>query len=120
MECIRLGKTCDLAISPTTLKKIHSERVRLRKEVREMRTKLLRLERQLEFVEDKEEELATTEWRNILELEGDERKVQEVVTSDLLFDVSAEQFALPEGFDWSAFPASHETPVEAPGSSQGS
>ena len=55
-----------------------------------------------------------------LKLEGDERKVQEVVTSDLLFDVSAEQFALPEGFDWSAFPASYETPVEAPGSSQGS
>ena len=61
VECIRLGKTCDLAISLTTLKKIYSKRVRLRKEVREMRTKLLRLKRQLEFVEDKEEELATTE-----------------------------------------------------------
>jgi len=48
VECVRSGRECDLAISPTAIKRIHSERLRLKKEAREARAKLSRLEKQLD------------------------------------------------------------------------
>ena len=45
---MRSGRECDLAISPTAIKRIHSERLRLKKEAREARAKLSRLEKQLD------------------------------------------------------------------------
>lgn len=102
VECVRSGRGCDLAISPASIKRIHGERMRLKKEVREARAKLSRLEKQLDFLEDKEEEMIVTEWKNIGDLEMDEAHSTESVakTPELLFDVSSEQFQLPTDWNW--------------------
>ena len=130
-ECIRSQRTCDLAISPVTLKRIHNERVRMKKEVREARIRLQnemarvqRLEKQLEFLENQEEELVVSEWRNIHDLEEQEQQPAPVNPSvpDLLFDVSSELFELPPDLDWSAVsfsPPSGGTVATSSGSSQG-
>jgi len=60
VECVRSSRGCDLAISSTSIKRIHGERLRLKKEVREARAKLSRLKKQLDFLEDKEEEMIVT------------------------------------------------------------
>ena len=60
VECVRSNRDCDLAISPTSIKRIHEERMRLKKEVREARAKLSRLEKQLDFLENKKKEMIIT------------------------------------------------------------
>jgi len=45
VKCVRSNRDCDLAISSTSIKRIHEERMRLKKEVREARAKLSRLEK---------------------------------------------------------------------------
>jgi len=74
--------------------------MRLKKEVREARAKLSRLKKQLDFLEDKEEEMIVTKWKNIGDLEMNEAHSTKsiVKTPKLLFDVSFEQFQLP--IDW--------------------
>ncbi len=70
--------------------------MRLKKEVREARAKLSRLKKQLDFLEDKEEEMIVTKWKNIDDLKTNEAHFTESVakTSELLFNVSFEQFQL--------------------------
>ena len=96
VECVRSNRGCDLAISPASIKRIHGERMRLKKEVREARAKLSRLKKQLDFLEDKEEEMIVTKWKNIDDLKTNEAHFTESVakTSELLFNVSFEQFQL--------------------------
>jgi len=60
VECVWSNRDCDLAISPTSIKRIHGKRLRLKKEVREARTKLSRLKKQLNFLKDKEKEMIVT------------------------------------------------------------
>ena len=102
------------------LKRIHNERVRMKKEVREARARLQRLEKQLEYLEDKEEELVVTEWRNIHELEEQEKREVPATPSDpaLLFDVSSELFADPPNLDWPSL-CFGEIAGASSGSSQG-
>ena len=45
VECVRSSRDCDLAISSTSIKRIHRKRMRLKKEMREARAKLNRLEK---------------------------------------------------------------------------
>lgn len=70
--CICSSHPCDLAISPATLKRLNDERLHLHQRVCEACAKVSRLEKQLELVEDKVEQLAEAEWHNILELEKEE------------------------------------------------
>ena len=63
-KCIRSQRTCDLTISSMTLKRIHNERVRMKKRIREARirlqnemTKVQRFEKQLKFLKNQEKEL---------------------------------------------------------------
>ena len=85
MECVKAGCFCDLAIPPAKLRRIHQERLRLRREVKEARARCSRLERQLESLEDQEEELVAAEWQNISELEREEHAVA-TPSEDILFD----------------------------------
>ena len=81
-----------------------------------------RLYTEVENLEEQEEALVRRELQNIEELEKDERNTVSD-PNNFLFNVSSESFEVPEnfeGFDWPAFPTSHDTAVEAPGSSQGS
>ena len=92
VEYMQSAVPCDLAISPAKLRRIHQERIRLRKEVQKARSKYLRLEKQLEFVEKEEKDLVAAEWQNISELELEERAVQAAASGEVLFNISSEQF----------------------------
>ena len=70
--------------------------MKLKAEVREARARLDRLQKQLDFLEDKEEEMVRAEWRNIHELEDEERSAN----PELSFDVSSELFQLPSDLNW--------------------
>ena len=129
VECVSTGRTCDLVISPTIIKRIQRERRRIRDEVRKARAaakttivEMNRLKRQLEALKDQEEELISTEWQNIVELKADEQAVAIVSFLDLFFDVAFEQFQLLVDFDWSSVSLSGLDGIvaEGAGSSQSS
>ena len=50
----------DLTISSTLIKRIYEKRMRLKKEVRDTRAKLSRLEKQLDFLENKKKKIIIT------------------------------------------------------------
>ena len=119
VECVRAGVDCDLSpINVPKWKRLEERRKRLRKERSEAMARLMRLDKEIESIEENQERMVQRELRNIQELEVEEAALATAGSEapSSLFD----GFDLPEGFDWSAFPTSHETPVEAPGSSQGS
>jgi septal ring factor EnvC (AmiA/AmiB activator) len=60
VKCVRFSRDYNLAIFSTSIKRIHEERMRLKKEVREARAKLSRLEKQLDFLENKKKEMIVT------------------------------------------------------------
>ena len=45
VKCVRFNRDYDLAISLASIKRIHGKRMRLKKEMREARTKLSRLKK---------------------------------------------------------------------------
>ncbi len=45
VKCVRFNRDCDLTIFFTSIKRIYKKRMRLKKEMREARTKLSRLEK---------------------------------------------------------------------------
>ncbi len=45
VKCVRFNRDYDLAISSTSIKRIHEKRMRLKKEVRKTRAKLSRLKK---------------------------------------------------------------------------
>ena len=123
-NCIINGRKCDLVISVTEMRRVEKARRDVRSEIRATVAKLARLQAQEDRIEEEKKKLVERELQNIEELEADERSDRAAPSSeDFLFDVSSESFEVPEGlegFDWPAFPISHETAAEAPGSSQGS
>jgi len=60
VKCVRSNRDCDLTISFASIKRIHEKRMRLKKEMREARTKLSRLKKQLNFLENKKKEMIVT------------------------------------------------------------
>jgi septal ring factor EnvC (AmiA/AmiB activator) len=60
VKCVQFSRDYDLTIFSTSIKRIHEERMRLKKEVRETRAKLSRLEKQLDFLENKKKEMIVT------------------------------------------------------------
>jgi len=57
---MRLSRNCNLTILFTSIKRIYKKRLRLKKEMREARTKLSRLKKQLDFLENKEKKTIVT------------------------------------------------------------
>jgi len=60
VKCVRSNRNCDLTISFASIKRIHEERMRLKKEVRNARAKLSRLKKQLDFLKNKKKEMIVT------------------------------------------------------------
>jgi len=60
VKCVRFNRDYDLAISSTSIKRIHGKRMRLKKEMREARAKLSRLKKQLDFLENKKKKMIVT------------------------------------------------------------
>ena len=107
IEYVSSGKSCDLAIPPSKLRRIHKERIRVRNKVRKVKAKLYRIETRLRDLENEEEGLVNSEQSIIQSLEDNkarktEEKSKEPEDSDLPFDVLAENFQLPDT-DWSPF-----------------
>ena len=61
VKCVRSNRNYNLAISSTSIKRIHEKRLRLKKEMREARAKLSRLKKQLNFLKEKEKEMIVLE-----------------------------------------------------------
>ncbi len=57
------------------------------------------LQNQFVFLENKKQTMIEREFRNIVELEKEERKTSESSLNDLLFDVSFEQIEISSDFD---------------------
>ncbi len=57
VKCVRSNRDYNLAISFASIKRIHKERIRLKKEVRNARTKLSQLKKQLKFLKNKKKEM---------------------------------------------------------------
>ncbi len=57
---MRSSRNYNLTISFILIKQIYKERMRLKKEVRNMRAKLSRLKKQLNFLENKKKEIIVT------------------------------------------------------------
>jgi hypothetical protein len=60
VKCVRFNRDYNLTIFFTSIKRIHEKRMRLKKEVREACTKLSRLKKQLNFLENKKKEMIVT------------------------------------------------------------
>ena len=128
VECVRLGCKCDLSFSAAEWRRVKNERDRILSELLEARkqtqeaarrmqeamAKDTRLQTQFEFLDKKEQSMIEREFRNIAELEEDERRSSEPSLDDLLYDVSSEQFEVPPEFDWMG--SSTGTVAEASGS----
>ena len=79
--------------------RVLSELKAAHQQMQEMMTKATRLQIQFEFLEKKEQTMIEREFRNIAELEKDERRSSEPTLDDFLFDVSSERIEIPPGFD---------------------
>ncbi len=53
VKCVQSSCNCNLTILSTSIKRIYKKQLRLKKEMREVRIKLSRLKRQLDFLENK-------------------------------------------------------------------
>ena len=57
VKCVRFNRDYDLIIFSISIKQIYKERIRLKKEVRDTRTKLSRLKKQLNFLKNKKKKI---------------------------------------------------------------
>ena len=60
VKCVRSNCNYNLTILFTSIKRIYEKRLRLKKEMREARTKLNCLKKQLNFLKNKEKEMIVT------------------------------------------------------------
>ncbi|KAL2037703.1 hypothetical protein N7G274_009648 [Stereocaulon virgatum] len=101
------------------MRKIERARCDLRDELRQTLAKANQLQIQLDRIEKKKQELVDRELQNVEELEAEEQRLAAI--DDCPFNVDAENFSLPEGFEWPLVPAAaYGTPSAGPDSSSGS
>ncbi len=61
VKCVRSNRDYTLAILSTSIKQIYEKKLRLKKEVCEAHTKLSRLKKKLDFLENKEKKMIVIE-----------------------------------------------------------
>ena len=61
IECVSSGKSCDLIIPPSKLRRVYKELIRVRNKVREVKAKLYRIETRFRNLENEEEGLVNSE-----------------------------------------------------------
>ncbi len=122
IECVYLDRKCNLTFFVMKWKRVKAERDRVlrellnaHKQMQEIFARATRLQNQFVFLKNKKQTMIERKFRNIVELEKDERKTSESSLNDLLFDVSFEQIEISSDFDWLSF--STETVAEASDSS---
>ncbi len=101
VECVRLGRKCNLIVSETEWERVCKKQARLRAELSEILTKAARLQKQQELIESRWENMMRREFKNIEELEKNERRqTTESSINDLLLNVDFEQLEISSDFDW--------------------
>ncbi len=101
VECVRLGRKCDLIVSETEWERVCKKRARLRAELSETLTKAARLQKQQELIESRWENMMRRKFKNIEELEKNEHhRMIESSINDLLLNVDFEQLEISSDFDW--------------------
>jgi len=60
VKCVRFNRDYNLTIFLASIKRIHKEQMRLKKEVRDAHAKLSRLKKQLDFLKNKKKEIIVT------------------------------------------------------------
>ncbi len=118
IECVHLDRKCDLTFSMMKWKRVKAERDRVldellnaHKQMQEIFARATRLQNQFLFLKNKKQTMIERKFRNIVELEKNERKTSESSLNDLLFDVFFKQIEISSDFDWLSF--STETVAEA-------
>ncbi len=101
VECVRLDRKCDLIVSETEWERVRKKRARLRAELSETLTKAARLQKQQELIESCWENMMRRKFKNIEELEKNERRwTVESSINDLLLNVDFEQLEISSDFNW--------------------
>ena len=79
--------------------RVLSELKAAHRQMQEMMTKITRLQIQFEFLEKKKQTMIERKFRNIAELEKNEKRFNESTLDDFLFDVFFERIEILSGFD---------------------
>ena len=79
--------------------RVLSELKAAHRQMQKMMTKITRLQIQFEFLEKKKQTMIEREFRNIAELEKNERKFNESTLNDFFFDVFFERIKVSSDFD---------------------
>ena len=99
LECVRKACSCNLApFSAAQWSRVQRQRAEKSSQVKETLSKLLRLQKELEALEQKSAHMVEDELRNITDLEE-----EEATMPDINLDVSSEQLEFSTNFDWSEF-----------------
>lgn len=121
VECIRLSRDCDLFFFAAKWRRVKKKRDHLfrelkdaSKKVKKVNAKASRLQKQFEFMNEKERAMIDREFEIIVELKKKEQTI-EFTLNDFLYDVSFEHFEVFSEFNWLNFFA--ETVAEASDSS---
>ena len=79
--------------------RIYKELVTFYQTVSETIIKVTRLQAQLQLLEDKKQKIINRKFQNIAKFKKNERKFNESILNDLLFDVFFERFKISSNFD---------------------
>ena len=101
VECVHLGRKCDLIVSKTEWEQVCKKRAHLRAELSETLTKAAHLQKQQELIESHWKNMMQRKFKNIEEFEKNERRwTTESSISDLLLNVDFKQLEISSDFDW--------------------
>ncbi len=101
VECVHLDRKCDLIVSETEWKRVCKKRARLRAKLSKTLTKAAYLQKQQELIEFRWENMMQRKFKNIEELEKNERRhIVESSVSDFLLNVDFKQLEISSDFDW--------------------
>ena len=125
VKCVRFDRRCDLFYSIVEWKRVkikrdhvlhdfldaHQKMFETNIKMQKTMIKITRLQTQFQFLKNKKQFMIEREFRNIAELEKNEKKFNESTLNDFFFDVFFERIKISSNFDWLNF--SVETVAEA-------
>ena len=94
-ECAKYGRKCDLAPPGKEYERTQDVVEELDEQILAIHSRLARLKKQRKFHLKKLKDMGDREAQNILEIEEDEKRVEDVSTSAFSLE------ELPDNFDWS-------------------
>ncbi len=101
VECVHLGRKCNLIVSETEWERVCKKQAHLRAELSETLTKAAHLQKQQELIESRWKNMMRRKFKNIEELKKNERhQMIESSISNFLLNVDFKQLEISSDFDW--------------------